>query len=364
MDGTTEQPAGKESASPRQPRPDIATLTTVALCLVVAAAAWFLLRELAALLRPLLLAVFLCYVIIPMHHRLTQRVPKAFSIVVMAGVSVGLLLLLSLMVYGSVVELNEELPRLIERGGEIVNQLRSLMSSRLPAWLVSEGGDAVTIQAQTGARIREATGALVNAAADVLREAVLIAIYLIFLLLEVHRFPARIQSGFAGERAERILAVVGNINDAIASYLKVKVKASLVLAIPALVILWAFGVKFALLWGVLTFLLNFIPYLGSVISCSLPILLAFLQLPLGWEPVAVAVLLVGDHTLSAYLIEPAMTGKAVGLSPLVILASLSFWGLCWGLIGMFLAVPLTVMLKIVLGNVAFTRPFARMLSDE
>src|SRR5262249_58528285 len=129
------------------------------------------------------------------------------------------------------------------------------------------------------------------------------------------RFPARIQSGFATERAEQILSVVRNINAAIASYVKVKVQASLVLAVPALVILWLFGVKFALLWAVLTFLLNFVPYLGSVISCSLPILLAFLQLPLGWQPVAVALLLITDHMLSAHVVEPAMTAKAVGLSP-------------------------------------------------
>ena len=59
-----------------------------------------------------------------------------------------------------------------------------------------------------------------------------------------------------------------------------------------------------------------------------------------------------------------MVGRGVGLSPLVILAALAFWGLCWGLIGMFLAIPLTVVLRIVLENVAFTRPFAKMLSDE
>ena len=78
----------------------------------------------------------------------------------------------------------------------------------------------------------------------------------------------------------------------------------------------------------------------------------------------VAVLLIGIHTLSAYLVEPAMTGRAVGLSPVIILVALSFWGLCWGLTGMLLAVPLTVMVKIVLENVAFTRPFGRMMAED
>jgi AI-2 transport protein TqsA len=160
------------------------------------------------------------------------------------------------------------------------------------------------------------------------------------------------------------LAVVRNINDAMAGYLRVKVKASLVLAIPATVVLWAFGVEFALMWGVLTFLLNFIPYLGSLIACGAPILLAFLQMDSLGRPAVVAGLLISIHTLSAYVVEPAMTGKAVGLSPVVILVALSFWGLCWGLTGMLLAVPLTVMMKIILDNVELTRPLARLMAED
>jgi len=134
--------------------------------------------------------------------------------------------------------------------------------------------------------------------------------------------------------------------------------------VPVTLILWIFGVKFAVLWGVLTFLCNFIPYLGSIIGASLPILFAFLQVEPIWKPITAGLGVIACHMVMAYLVEPTMVGKGVGLSPLVILAALAFWGQCWGLIGMFLAVPLTVMLKIVLENVAFTRPFARMLSDE
>jgi AI-2 transport protein TqsA len=205
---------------------------------------------------------------------------------------------------------------------------------------------------------------LARAAADTLTEAVLVGIYLVFLLVEAGRVPRRIQGAFSGGQPERILAVVGNINDAMAGYLRVKVKASLVLAVPATAVLWAFGVKSALMWGILTFFLNFIPYLGSIVSCGAPILLAFLQMDTLGRPAALAVLLIGVHTLSAYAIEPALTGRAVGLSPVVVLVALSFWGLCWGVTGMLLAVPLTVMLKIIMENVAFTRPFAQMMGED
>jgi AI-2 transport protein TqsA len=212
--------------------------------------------------------------------------------------------------------------------------------------------------------LKQAVTALAAAAADALTEAVLVGIYLVFLLVEAGRVPQRIQSAFSDERPDQILAVVGNINDAMASYLRVKIKASLVLAIPATLVLWAFDIRFALMWGILTFLLNFIPYLGSIIACGAPLILAFLQMDSLERPAIAGVLLISIHTLSAYVVEPAMTGKAVGLSPVVILVALSFWGLCWGLIGMLLAVPLTVMVKIVLENVAFTRPFARLMAED
>jgi predicted PurR-regulated permease PerM len=109
---------------------------------------------------------------------------------------------------------------------------------------------------------------------------------------------------------------------------------------------------------------NFIPYLGSIIGAGLPILFAFLQVEPIWKPITAGLCVVATHMIMAYVVEPAMVGKGVGLSPLVILAALAFWGQCWGLIGMFLAIPLTVMLKIVLENMVITRPFAKMLGDE
>jgi predicted PurR-regulated permease PerM len=90
---------------------------------------------------------------------------------------------------------------------------------------------------------------------------------------------------------------------------------------------------------------------------------AFVQLDFGWRPVVVAVSLLALRTLATDLLEPAITGKAVNLSPLVILASLSFWSLCWGLTGMLLAVPLTVMFKIILENVTPARPVAKMMTE-
>jgi AI-2 transport protein TqsA len=342
--------------------PDV--LRTTALCLVIAAGAWYLLKEFAPVLRPLLLAVFLCYIILPAHHRVRQRFPGSGAIFVLAGAAACALLLLALLIFDSAADLNAELPQLVQRTGSLFDELESWYMHNLPPWLRGSGADPTPGTPFDADMIKTIIGRLLNGAADAATDAVVVAIYLLFLLLEVPRFPGRIQHSFASAESEQILTVLHRINEAMASYLWVKVKASLVLAVPVTLVLLVFGVHSAVMWGVLTFLLNFIPYLGSVIACSAPILLAFIHMDSPWQATWVAVLLVTIHMLSAYLIEPSMTGKAVGLSPLVILVSLAFWGLCWGVTGMLLAVPLTVMLQIVLDNVTITRPFARLMGGD
>lgn len=339
------------------------TLTIVAACLITVATTWYLLKEFALLLRPLLLAVFLCYVILPIHLHVKRRVPGPGAIVLLVVASASALYLLALLVQDSVSDLSDDLPRLTARATALTERARTYFGNNFP-WLEGLTAAVDPFEDRGNTPLRDVERALANAAAGALTEAVIVGIYLLFLLLEVGRFPQRIRGGFSSDRAERILAVAEHINLAMAGYLKVKVKASLVLAVPVTLVLWVFGVKFALLWGVLTFACNFIPYVGSIVACSLPIVLAFLDMDFGWQPVAVAILLVSIHVLSAYVIEPSMIGKSVGLSPLVILLALAFWGQCWGLIGMFLAVPLTVLLKIILENVAFTRPVARLMAED
>ncbi len=349
--------------SPLRPRRDTQTLYVVALCLIIAVATWFLLQQLAVLLRPLCLAIFLSYALLPLYNRVKEKIPGPAAYVVMA---IGVLLILGLivlLVMLSVVELREEMPGLFDRGKKIAERVEEYLNEHAPGPLEKVGASPSEQSTLVG-KAKDQAYAVLDNAANAVAEGVVVVVYLLFFMLESQRFPNRVRNAFSAERAEQILAVLDRINDAIARYVKVKVKASLILAVPVTLILWIFGVKFPLLWGVLTFFCNFIPYLGSVIACSLPLLLTFLQKDLDWQPFAVAVLVIGTHMASAYFIEPTMTGRAVGLSPLIILAALAFWGHVWGLIGLFLAVPLTAIVKIVLENVAFTRPFARLLGEE
>jgi AI-2 transport protein TqsA len=347
-------PAGDESLPRWQRRETVAGVLTFALPIIAAAAAWYLLGELASILRPLLVAIFLAYIFMPHHARMRRSIGSAASIGVLVGTTALVLMAIGLATYASMLGLRDDMPRLQQRAGDIVVQVENL---------VGDSGSDAARSAQS--RVQEIVTligqSLLTGGVSVLVEACVVAIYLLFLLLEGSRFPARVRHAYPAERANEILEIAGQVSGAIIGYLRVKVKASLVLAIPVGIILYACDVKFALLWAVLTFFCNFIPYIGPVLAFSLPTGFAFLWFGIAWQPITAAVLLLVCHTLSAAIIEPTMIGNAVGLSPLVLLASLAFWGLLWGLSGMFLAVPLTVVSIIVMDHFESTRAVARLL---
>ena len=366
-----DRPAPAPNSAPMTARrwADASALRLAAYAVIVMAGGWYLLGQLSGVLRPLLLAVFLGYVLLPYYSRLRQRLPAAVAVVLMAGATTAALMGLATAVYGSLIGLAQEEPELKARAVTLVRTGTAYLDQYAPG-LLPGGGDAnrsggaedpeeAVVQQITGAAVRAA-----DLAAFSLIEAGTTGLYLLFLLLESGRFPDRVRAAYPPDRADHVLKVFGRINAAIISYLKAKVLSSLVLAVPVGLVLFACGVKFALLWAVLTFVCNFIPYVGSVVAYSVPVGFAFLQMDIGARPVIVAALLLAFHIGSASVAEPMILGRIVGLSPLVILAALSVWGLLWSLPGMFLAVPLTVVLVIVLDNLEVTRPLARLLGGD
>lgn len=356
-----QRPAEATSHAPPSPKwrdPD--TLRTIVLVLIGAAAGWYMMLQLTPVLRPLLIAAFLSYVLMPYHSRLRHHVGTPASIAVLAGSTAAVIVLLAFVTYASVLELNADLPQLQNRAGDLIRQAESLVAEYAP-WLVRTD-DGKPTQARMNEVAGMIAGTVLSAAGNAVLEACVVALYLLFLLLEGSRLPDRIRKAYAPAKAEEILNIAGAVNAAIISYLKAKVKSSLLLAVPVGLVLWVVGVKFALLWMVLAFLCNFIPYIGSVVSYVLPVGFAFLSFgPATWQPYAVAGALLACQVVSASVLEPMIIGNAVGVSPLVILGSLAFWGLVWGIPGMFLAVPLTVVAILVMDHFDQTRPVAHML---
>ncbi len=338
-------------------------MTQVAIFLVIAAASWFMLKELAVLLRPLLMAALICYLVLPMHSRLQKQHSEPKTIAIMtAG---GLLITggLGLIVYGSIISMSDELPRLTIRAHDVAKGSKDWSNLHLPAWMNHAADDFFRAEAKGVQMAQNLGSSVLQYAANILIETAVVSLYVIFLMLEAGRMRRRVRNGFDADKSRHILDTVRTINDGIANYLKAKVRTSLILAVPVTVILVVFGVKFAPIFGLVTFLANFVPYVGTLVGLGAPLAFIFLDLPLSWQPVVAILLIATCHLATAAFVEPTMIGNAVGLSPLVVLISLTFWGLCWGIVGMFLAVPLTVTMKIVFANIESTKPIAALLGD-
>jgi AI-2 transport protein TqsA len=338
-------------------RLQLATLGLLLFVLVV-----FLLEKFRSIFEPLLIGLFIAYLIMPIHTWLVRRGMPS----VVAYAAILLLLLLMLVGVGTLAYVNgrEFATRLPDYEVRLETMLREAIA-RLPVEIPHEGrvlrelplSEYISTQ-----QLLAAVGAAAGTFFDFFTWLAVTFVYLVFLIVEKETFPQRIRRAFGERDGQYVLSVVESINQAIAHYISVKTFVSLLAALASLVVLLAFEVDFAITWALLIFLFNFIPYIGSLVATALPILLSLVQLEL-WQFIVVTVLLVAVQQIVGTFIEPRLTGQRLNVSPLLILLSLAFWGVLWGIVGMILAVPMVVVLKIVLDNIKETRPIATLISN-
>ncbi len=196
---------------------------------------------------------------------------------------------------------------------------------------------------------------------NLLSNATIILITVIFMLLEASRLPAKVHAAFGGQDAER--SHMDDIIDNIRRYMAIKTTTSLITAVLVTIVVIAFGLDYPLLWGLLAFLFNYVPNIGSIIAAVPAVVLALVDRSLG-VAMGTAIGYLAINCVIGYVIEPRFMGKGLGLSTLVVFVSLVFWGWVLGAVGMFLSAPLTMMVKIVLQDFDETRWVAVLLSAK
>ncbi len=192
-----------------------------------------------------------------------------------------------------------------------------------------------------------------------------IVIYVAFLLIEQQHFDKKLKALFPdAAKRERVSGVLRRIMTEMQTYLWIKTVLAIVTGIITWLLLWWVGLDFAGFWGFLTFLLYYVPTIGSIVALALPVLLALVQFASLWPALIILVVVGGIQTIIANLIEPRMMGRSLNLSAFVIILSLFVWGAIWGVTGMLLCVPLTVMMLIIFAEFPATRSVAIMLSAD
>lgn len=200
---------------------------------------------------------------------------------------------------------------------------------------------------------------------DIGGQVALVVLYATLLLVERLRFVRKLFLASSDRRrAEQTLMIMQDISDRIGAYLSAKTTVNVMLGAASYVALRLLGIELAAFWAIAIGMLNYIPYLGSLIAVSFPVLMALAQSGSATLTVLTAAVLTVVQLFFAFAVEPRLIGRKVNLSPFVVLVALSFWTVLWGFAGAVLAIPLTVMVTDVLAALARTRPVAIMLSND
>lgn len=201
--------------------------------------------------------------------------------------------------------------------------------------------------------------------AGILANGGLILIYLGFLFLEQGHFSNKISALVSNpDREDEAHRIITRIRDDIQKYISIKMFTSSLTGILSFTFLFTVGVDFAAVWGLLIFLLNFIPTVGSIVATIFPALIALAQSD-GYTLFVLVLLGIGALQICiGNILEPRLMGSSFNLSPVVILLNLALWNAIWGIPGMFLCVPFLIIVAIVLSHFPQTRPVAIMLSSD
>ncbi|MHB1687019.1 MAG: AI-2E family transporter [Ignavibacteriaceae bacterium] len=152
------------------------------------------------------------------------------------------------------------------------------------------------------------------------------------------------------EKEEKLAQTFKAITEQIQRYIILKIAINFSAGIVITILLYLFGIDFAVIWGLFVFLFNFIPSIGSAIALVLPVVMALLQYESLTYALIIALILAAVQTLFFNIIETNVIGRKLNLNPLLILISVLIWGYIWGIVGMLLSVPLTAIIKIIISN--------------
>jgi predicted PurR-regulated permease PerM len=264
-------------------------------------------KQAKPVLFPFFLAIFLSFILSPILDFLTRKkIPKAVSILFILIITFFFIYLLGLLFYSSGKTFASEFPKYGQKISSILTSIQEQLKLSFPKW---ESMDLVG------------------------------------------NIKAKVQTSFNQERSLQIIDVIQKIDKQIQKYLVIKTIVSFVTGVLATVVLMSFGVDFAIVFGFFTFILNYVPNIGSIIATALPLTVAAFQFETLWPAFWILIILGSIQMTIGNFIEPRVMGQGLGLSTLVVLFFLFFWGWLWGIAGMILAVPTAATIKIVCDNI-------------
>lgn len=340
--------------------------------ILVTAVTFWLMYYGQSIIIPLVIAVAIFYLINEIADNIQSIKVGRFSLSRRAAIAITLILLIFgivalgrmftntiLSITSDLAQMEGNINRLLEA---IPNSIWLFINDTLNIELSADIGNLYEIFAAT---INRYIAIFASQVASLTVQTFLVIVYIIFITIEQGAFLSKVALLTAtSERAAEIEGILSSINKEIQAYITVKTWISLIVGAISYVVMLLFGLQNALFWAVLIYLLNYIPYVGSIVAVAFPVLFSLAQF--GSWPVFLGLLgtLFVVQMLVGYIIEPMMMGSSLGISPIVVLVSLSLFNLVWGITGMLLSIPLVIVIIIVLSHFDTTRPISILLSSD
>jgi len=314
----------------------------------------------SSIVLPFMVALFLAYLLDPLVRFLKYfRVPLALAVCFALLVTFIFLGLMGTLFYASAQSFVREYPAYEPKLRALVTTLTSRLEVASLSWQLSD-----LSQELSSASVARAAFASVGTFVTFLEHLLLVLLFMVFILLGQQRLPQRLHRAFGEAQAQRITLVLQRITRQVQTYLGTKALLSLVTGVLVNLCLLLLQVDFAVLWGALAFMLNFIPYVGMPIATIPPVLMAILKFDTLMPAVWIVMFVILIHVVLGGLLEPRLMGRSLHISPLLVVLSLLFWGWLWGIVGAVLAVPIMATIKIVCENLPSLRFLSALMSEE
>lgn len=313
------------------------------LIVLVAIAVGAVLKLTVTIVLPLVIALLLSFVLSPIVELLVRlRFPRIVAIILVILLFLGFGFLLGLVLYSSVQSMIRVWPSYQRRFINIVELTIKSLNISSPVI------DRLDLARSFGSVAVSFFGSFVGFLAGL----IMVIVYLLFILLEKPFLRKKLHDAIQGRRTEKVYKILGHINGQVGRYLTIKFIVSLVTGLLVWGSFGLIGLDFAFIWGVVAFLFNFVPSIGSIAVGAVSLVFAIVQFYPNWNPVIwVGLAMLAIQNVIGNITEPKLQGDNLNLSPVIILFSLLLWGWLWGVMGMLLSVPLTVALKIILEHI-------------
>ena len=314
---------------------------SIILPFVLAILFWFLIRVIKKILGKI---------------KFVRQLPRWLHTIFSTLLLIGFLVLVISMISQNISHLSKTLP-VYETN---VNKMTNSINERFNIDLFSILGDF-----SKDIKFGSLLSSLLSTLTGLFGNAFTVLLYLLFLLLEEPIFPKKLRAMYPDEKKyKQVTDMVNKIDHSIGNYVALKTLTSLMTGFLSYFALLFIGIDAPLFWAFLIFILNFIPTIGSLIATIFPALFAILQFGEFTPGILVLAVVGAIQLIIGNLVEPRLMGNSLNISPLVVFLTLAVWGVIWGISGMLLSVPITVILIIIMSEFPGTRPFAILLSQR